>query len=108
MTRSDSYQAPTVGQGMHEEAAMPYIGDEASRAGGAAIEAVRARNEHALMAIDGVQGVGIGHGPLGDEAIVVYLRDASVGQHIPTQVEGYPVVTVVTGPIDAYRVPGSP
>jgi hypothetical protein len=60
--------------------------------------------ERMLMAIDGVMGVAVGRTPIGDDAIVVYLRDPSVTQRIPAHVEGFPVETVVTGEIDAYNV----
>jgi hypothetical protein len=83
---------------------MPYDPGQASGgAGPSQVEGVLARNERALMAIDGVVGVGIGRTRIGDDAIVLYLRDVSVKQRVPTQVEGYPVETTVTGEIDAYR-----
>ena len=71
-------------------------------AGQSQVEHVRARHERALMAIDGVVGVGIGRTRIGDDAIVLYLRDVSVKQRVPIQIEGYPVETTVTGEIDAY------
>jgi hypothetical protein len=89
---------------MQEEAAMPYDPGQASGGTGQSlVGSVLARHERALMAIDGVVGVGIGRTRIGDDAIVLYLRDASVQQRVPTQVEGYPVETTVTGEIDAYR-----
>jgi len=82
---------------------MPYEPEQASGgAGQSQVESGRARNERTLMAIDGVVGVGIGRTPIGDDAIVLYLRDVSVKQRVPTQVEGYPVETTVTGEIDTY------
>ncbi len=69
----------------------------------APIEVVRQRNEQALLAIEGVTGVGVGRTPIGDDAILLFLRDASVRTRIPTQVEGYPVEAIVTGEIDAFR-----
>ena len=102
--RPESFGEPHGRHGIHEEAAMPYEPEQASGgAGQSQVESVRARNERTLMAIDGVVGVGIGRTPIGDDAIVLYLRDASVKQRVPTQVEGYPVETTVTGEIDAYR-----
>jgi len=93
---------------MQEEAAMPYEPDRASEdTGQSQVETVRARHERMLMAIDGVMGIGVGRTPIGDDAIVLYLRDALVKQHVPTQIEGYPVETTVTGKIDAYGSPGS-
>jgi hypothetical protein len=85
---------------------VPYNPGPASGAAGpAALEQARARHEPTLLAIDGVRGVGLGRTPTGDDALVVYLRDASVKQRIPPQVDGYPVETVVTGEIDAYGGP---
>jgi len=93
--------------GLQEEAAMPYEPDQASGyAGQSRVEIVRARNERTLLAIDGVVGAGVGRTPIGDDAIVLYLRDASVKQRVPAQVEGYPVETTVTGEIDAYSGTG--
>jgi len=93
---------------MPEEAAMPYEPDRASGdTGQSQVETVLARHERMLMAIDGVMGIGVGRTPIGNDAIVLYLRDASVKQQVPTQIEGYPVETTVTGEIDAYSSPGS-
>jgi hypothetical protein len=90
------------GHPMREEAAMPYQpGPEHGSERAAQIESVRARHERRLMAIDGVLGVAVGRNKLGHDAIVVYLRDASVKSRIPSEVEGYPVETETTGPIDA-------
>lgn len=99
----ESFGEPRGPHAMQEEAAMPYDPGQASGgAGQSQVESVLARNERTLMAIDGVVGVGIGRTRVGDDAIVLYLRDASVKQRVPTQVEGYPVETTVTGEIDAY------
>ena len=79
---------------------MPYTPEsDAEPASG--IHAVRQRHERDLAAIDGVVGLGIGRSRAGDDAIVVYLRDASVEARVPSELEGYPVVTVVTGTVDA-------
>ena len=104
---NEPFEAPDLGQGAFEDAAMPYTDAGASGpAGRSPIEGVRARHEQDLMAIDGVLGVAIGRTPIGDDAVVVYLRDASVRQRVPPGVDGYPVETVVTGEIDAYGVGG--
>ena len=65
-----------------------------------AIESVRQSHERALLSIPGVTGVGIGRSPTGDDALIVYLRDASV--RVPAQLDGYSVQTMITGTIDAY------
>lgn len=86
-----------------EDAAMSYDPDAEAAAETSAIEDVRRRHERTLLDIPGVTGIGIGRSPIGDDAIVVYLRDASVGRQIPKQLEGYAVQTTVTGEIDAQR-----
>ena len=60
------------------------------------------RHEDELMAINGVVGVGIGECN-GLPCIVVYLEDDSeeLRSRIPEWVEGFPVTTEVTGPIEA-------
>ena len=66
-----------------------------------ALAAVKDRNESRLVAIDGVKGVGMGRDPIGRDALVIYISDQSVSSRLPTVVEGFPVVFVVTGEIDA-------
>lgn len=63
---------------------------------------VKARHEDRLLGIDGVEGVGLGDGPDGDEAIVVYVRDTAVAERLPAAIEGITVRAEVTGPIEAY------
>ena len=105
MSNSKFVTAPYA---VFEEAAMPYVPDEASSHAHAApppgrLEAAKRRNERALMAIDGVEGVSLGQTAIGGEALVVYLRDASVKRRVPSQVDGYPVETSITGQIDIQR-----
>ena len=113
MSKDTAKQAPdgisTGPGGLYEEAAMPYTPEESATGSGgrSAIGAVCARNELTLMAIDGVLGVGVGRTLTGDDAIVLFIRNASVKRRVPARVEGYPVETTLTGEIDAYR-PGKP
>lgn len=112
MSNSKFTQAPYA---VFEDAAMPYLPDESMAQGGVGrgqrghaaspgrLEAAKRRNERALMAIDGVEGVSLGQTAIGKEALVVYLRDSSVKRRVPLQVEGYPVETSVTGQIDIQR-----
>ena len=106
MSNSKFVTAPYA---VFEDAAMPYVPDEASGHAHAAppppgrLEAAKRRNERALMAIDGVEGVSLGQTAIGGEALVVYLRDASVKRRVPAQVDGYPVETSITGQIDIQR-----
>lgn len=108
MSNSKFAQSPYA---VFEDAAMPYLPDDVPGQGmgqgqnAAAVpqgrlEAARRRNERALMAIDGVEGVSLGQTAMGRDAIVVYLRDSSVKWRVPLQVEGYPVETSITGQID--------
>lgn len=83
-----------------EMAAMPYRPDD-DAATQPLVSAVRDRNERWLLGIDGVRGVGIGRNPIGDDALIVYIRDAAVAALVPVTVEEYPVELVVTGEIDA-------
>ena len=87
----------------HEQAAMPY--QPAQETATSAIEVARRRHERALLAIAGVTGVAVGRTAPGDEAILVYIRDASVKALIPTQIDRFPVETQVTGEINALRTP---
>jgi hypothetical protein len=63
---------------------------------------IKESHEARLLGIEGVTGVGLGRNESGNDAIIVYLRDASSAAHIPSQIEGLPVLTEVTGEIDAY------
>lgn len=109
--KSESSQNPRAREDLYEDAAMPYdptetrsydFSHERGAVGQPPVAAVRDWHAQALMALPGVTGVALGRTPIGDDAIVVYLRDASAKQRVPTQLEGYPVQTVVTGEIDAY------
>jgi hypothetical protein len=64
-------------------------------------ETVRRRHEASLLAIPGVTMVSVGQGPIGEPAIRIGVRDASVLPRLPATLDGLPVVPVVTGPIDA-------
>ena len=81
-------------QFVEEDAVMPYSSEEdVTTLSSSGVENVKAAHEHELMLIDGVEGVGIGKSRIGDDAIVIYLRDESVRSRIPRTIEGYPVET---------------
>lgn len=88
-----------------EEAAMPYHPERGfADAPQSGIALVRERNEQRLMAIEGVVGVAAGRTAIGDDAVVLYLTDASARSRVPSEIEGFLVETVVTGQIDAYGI----
>ena len=55
----------------YEDAAMPYSPESEESS---AVEQVRQSHEKELMAIKGVEGVGIGNDSIGNDAIIVYVR----------------------------------
>jgi hypothetical protein len=90
---------------MVEDAAMAYAGQTFDRREPSEIEAVKEAHEKNLMAIDGVVGLAIGRTAIGTDALILYLRDPSVARAVPSEIDGYRVETVVTGPIDAFSSP---
>ncbi|MBD2773290.1 hypothetical protein [Iningainema tapete] len=82
-----------------EEVAMPFT---MSLNPQSQIERVKQKHEQRLLSIDGVVGVGIQRNEIGQEVIVVYLRDAGVQKSIPSNLEGFVVKTEVTGFFDAF------
>jgi len=86
-----------------EEAAMSYPSEDMNgRMGASEIERVLQKHEQTLLAIKGVIGVGIQTNKVGNDVIVVYLRDESVRKHIPTEIDGFQIMTQVTGELEAY------
>lgn len=88
---------------LDEEAAMPYNPEDYAAnesALSSPILSVKQNHEQSLLAIDGVEGVGIGRNQIGDDVILVYLRDEAVKQQIPFDIEGFQVKTQITGIID--------
>lgn len=86
----------------YEDAAMPYSPEERITTNvSSSLEHVKQNHEQELMAIDGVEGIGVGRSKIGDDAIIVYLRDEGVKKRIPRSIAGYPVETIITGGIDA-------
>ena len=65
------------------------------------IERALRRHEATLMAKPGVTGVALARSPIGDPAILVYLSDRKYRAGLPAMLDGHPVVTEVTGPIEA-------
>jgi len=67
--------------------------------------AMRVQNQHTpdIMRIDGVVGTATGLDDAGRPAIHVYTERALAPGRIPATLDGYPVVTFVTGKIIAYK-----
>ena len=88
-----------------EEAAMPYNPEESETDYSASlspIAQVKQNHESELMAIDGVEGVGVGRNQIGEAVILVYLRDDEAGKRVPHSIDGFQVKTEITGIVDAY------
>ena len=66
------------------------------------VEEVMVTHEHELMRRKGVTGVGIGQNAVGDAAIVIYVQEKSVANGLPKQLDGFDVVTEITGVIESY------
>ena len=86
----------------YEDAVMHYSPDESTAENtSSSVGQVKQKHEQELIAIDGVEGVGVGKNEIGDDAIIVYLREPGVVKRIPKNIEGHPVVVHITGPIEA-------
>jgi hypothetical protein len=68
---------------------------------GPSVDKVISKHESSLMSLPGVKGVGVTKDRIGNNAIVVYLRDQSASKHIPKILDGVTVITEVTGEVDA-------
>ncbi len=73
----------------------------------ARVKEVQERHTATLMAQEGVVGTGVGTNGQGRNAVLVLLERAGIGG-IPPDLEGVPVHPVVTGKIEALKVPGKP
>ncbi|TFD75939.1 hypothetical protein [Cryobacterium fucosi] len=49
-------------------------------------------NKERLLALGGVDGVGHGLTPAGDDAIIVWVSDAAAADRVPTEIDGVPVI----------------
>ena len=87
-----------MSESTQEKAAVPYNPPEEELA---EIERVLRSHQATLLARPGVTGVAVGRSPIGDPAIVVYLLDRKHRGGLPTKIDGHPVVTEITGPIEA-------
>jgi hypothetical protein len=87
------FQGPGVAA---ENAALPYYSGDPDSSG-----TIERKRQATLMAIDGVEGVGTGQNAIGNEGIVVYVRDAEAAKRIPKSMDGLDIHVEVTGPISA-------
>jgi len=95
-----NFDSPDGRQRSLENAAMPYSASQDVTGATNAVDSVRER----LMAIDGVQGVGATRDGIGNDALVVYVRDQEVAAKVPRELDGLSVHIEVTGQIDALPV----
>lgn len=98
MNQTD-FNTPDVKGLPQEEAALPYNPEPDQSPALAA----KQKHEAELMAMDGVEGIGIAQDPIGNPAIVLYVRDQAVARGLPKDLDGVPVQVQVTGPIDALK-----
>ena len=96
--RKAEFSSPKTKPADREDAAMPYHPGADPSA-----DKVKEKQRASLMAIDGVEGVGTGQDAIGNEAIVVYVRDQEAAKRVPRTVDGMKVVVQITGPIDALK-----
>ncbi|MFI0422894.1 hypothetical protein [Spongiactinospora sp. 9N601] len=55
-----------------------------------------------LTAIDGVEGMDHGRAPDGSDVVRIYVRDEAARARVPAELDGFPVITVVSGEFEAY------
>ena len=95
-------EPPEQGQ-PDEEVEMPFFGQAEPEEGASSsrVDEVRRKHEGDLLRIDGVEGVSIESDEIGEDVIVVFVRDESVVRKIPGSLDGVPVRAEVTGEFDA-------
>jgi hypothetical protein len=67
------------------------------------IQDVKKKHEARLMSLPGVVSVGIGRDPQGNPAVIVGMDSprAETQAQIPTQLDGYPLLIQIVGPLKA-------
>ena len=93
------FESPAMKPRGKEEAALPYPRETVLQPA----YGIKQKHEASLLAMDGVEGVGIGQDQIGNEAIVVYVRDQGVADRLPQNLDGMSVQVIVTGPIEASK-----
>jgi hypothetical protein len=84
-----------------EVAAVPFD-PPPSPPGGSPVDEAIARHRDRLLAIDGVEGFDHGRAADGTDAVRVHVRDESVRERVPRELDGHPVLVIVTGPFEAF------
>lgn len=79
----------------------PVAYSPATTASHGTLQQTLANHEAVLLAVPGVTSVAIGFGPAGQEALTVGVVDAGVAAALPSEIDGIPVVVMVTGEVDA-------
>ncbi len=97
---ADTFETPDIGTG--EDAAIPLPNDQSeSNMSDSELTRVMRKYEQELFALDGVVGMDIQANDIGDDVIAIYIRDESVRKNVPNQLDGFPVMIIVSGEIDA-------
>ena len=93
---NDEFDLPDVSQ-LRTPPTPGAGGGTAGSAPRSAIEQVLDAHSAELLSIDGVVGVGIQTAPTGGSAIALYLQEEGVKARVPRMLDGYPVISVVSG-----------
>lgn len=101
---NDRFEEPPGDALPDESAEVSFFapGEATRSAGTSKAEKARRKHEAKLFEIDGVEGVSIDSGDLGEDIVVVFVRDESVVKKVPKTLDGVPVRAEVTGEFDAF------
>jgi hypothetical protein len=91
--QDSGWEEPSASAG--EEAAMPLLPPPDPGGDAGPMRDVVERNRQELLATSGVVGVGSGLTPAGEDAVIVWTTDGRTADHLPTEVDGYPVIVHV-------------
>jgi hypothetical protein len=98
---SSGFEEPSE---MSEDAALPATTPPPSSSGANPIDDILERSRPELLALPGVVGTGHGRTQDGADAIIIWVTDPGAAEHVPTEIEGYPViVNTVPGGFRAYE-----
>ncbi|GAA4234297.1 hypothetical protein GCM10022254_38900 [Actinomadura meridiana] len=83
-----------------ETAAVPF--DPPPSTPRSPIEKAITRHRNALLKLDGVQGIDHSHAPDGSDVIRVHVTTEAARPNVPTELDGFPVIPLITGPYEAH------